>query len=456
LENRSFDHMLGFLSSPEYAIDGLTGTEKNLDDTGEPVVVSNDARYSGDFDPDPGHDFDDVKLQLYGTSTPAPGQQPDMSGFVKDYKVRCNGNTAASHRIMRCFSPDKLPALVTLAKNFAVCTRYFSSIPGPTLPNRLFAHAGSSGGRLDLAPEYFSSGFNTIFNVLDKADVSATIYSDGWTAMATVPKLLADQGQFFAGLDDSTTGFFTACKRAKLSSYCFLEPRYSSRLDNGIILPQNDQHPDADVREGDNLIRRVYEAIRGKDEIWNHCLFVITYDEHGGTFDHVKPLAAIPPGDGNATNPDFDFSLYGVRVPAVVVSPYVKAGKICDTVFDHTSLPATAAELFLKRRLTPAELKNRAAVANSLSACFDPVLVANGPRNDTVVIPGALLQTPAPTPQPLNDLQRDHLNQAIALEQKLPQNARTGIDPSTIKTDVDADRYEQQVYQLAIANGIGV
>jgi phospholipase C len=454
LENRSFDHLVGSLNTADYAIDGLTGNESNRDNAGEPVPANGDARYSGDFDPDPGHDFDDVTIQLYGVPNPAPGQTPDMSGFVKSYAKRCGGNIPNSHRIMRCFDSAKLPAITTLAKNFAICNRWFASIPGPTLPNRLFAHCGTSGGRLDMAPDYFFSKFNTIYNVLDKANVSATIYADGWSGMASVTSLIQDGGQFFAGLDDSTTGFFTGCKRGRISQYSFLEPRYNSRLENDIVLPQNDQHPDSDVREGDNLIRRVYEAIRANDKIWDKCVFIITWDEHGGLYDHVPPQPAVPPGDKPSTIPAFDFSHYGVRVPAVVVSPYVAKGKIDSTVYDHTSLLATAAELLMKRRLAPNELWARAAAANSVSSCFDADLVANGPRTDRVDIPDTLGAVLAPKAGPLNDLQKHHLQQAMNLEQRLPLAARTRIDPSKIVTDVQADAYVKKVFEAAIENGV--
>src|SRR5580704_14383200 len=150
LENRSFDHMLGYLKAPDYAIEGLDGTQSNQDSSEVAVPVDSTARYAGDFDPDPGHDFADVTIQLYGTSQPAPGAVPDMSGFVKSYAKRCNGDVAASHRIMKCFDPARLPVLATLAQQYAVCDHWFSSIPGPTLPNRLFVHAGTSGGRLDM------------------------------------------------------------------------------------------------------------------------------------------------------------------------------------------------------------------------------------------------------------------------------------------------------------------
>jgi phospholipase C len=173
LENRSFDHMLGL--SGITGIDGVLANgalkpecRNNRDSVGEPVPPSPDADYAGDYDSDPGHDYADVKVQLYGTSTPATGQQPNMSGFVKSYADKYRLNPAASHRVMLCFAPDKLPVLVTLAKQFAVCDRWFSSLPGPTLPNRLFTHCGTSGRRLDMSPEYFN-GFGTIFELLDKS-----------------------------------------------------------------------------------------------------------------------------------------------------------------------------------------------------------------------------------------------------------------------------------------------
>jgi phospholipase C len=442
LENRSFDHMLGYLKAPDYAIEGLDGTQSNQDSSEVAVPVDSTARYAGDFDPDPGHDFADVTIQLYGTSQPAPGAVPDMSGFVKSYAKRCNGDVAASHRIMKCFDPARLPVLATLAQQYAVCDHWFSSIPGPTLPNRLFVHAGTSGGRLDMSPEDFS-GFNTIHEVLDKADISSTIYADGWSSVATIPYLLKYQTQFFATLDD----FYQGCKRGKLSSYTFLEPRYGTAADSGGVLrPQNDQHPDSDVAEGENLIQRVYQALRGAKKIWDNCVFVITYDEHGGLYDHVPPPATVSPDGKSSVDPSFDFTRLGVRVPAIVISPFVRARTIVSDQFDHTSLLATAAALFLKRPLAPAELGARAAQANTLLNCFDKTLY-NNPRQDTPAFPAPAPPTPRPAVA-ANDLLKEYVNQAAYLEQKLPAGERTGIDPASIQTDAEAQDYLQRVYAL--------
>ena len=165
-----------------------------------------------------------------------PGQHADMSGFVRSYAEKCGGNVPRSHQIMKGFAPEKIPALYTLAKEFAVCDRWFSSVPGPTLPNRLFAHCGTSGGRLDMSPEYFT-GFKTIYEILDRDKVPSAVYSDGWSSTATFSFLLQNQSSYFGTLDD----FYRACDgdESDIPQYCFLEPRYSSGFINGRFVPHD-------------------------------------------------------------------------------------------------------------------------------------------------------------------------------------------------------------------------
>jgi phospholipase C len=453
LENRSFDHMLGFLKSPEYDIEGLAGNEFNRDDSGEPIKVTSDARYSGDFDPDPGHDFSDVSLQMYGVDPPPDGQDPDMSGFVKAYSRKCGGNVAASQRIMKCFDPALLPVLTTLAKQFAVCDHWYSSIPGPTLPNRLFAHCGTSAGRLDMSPEFFT-GLTTVYEVLDKNNVGGTIYTDGWTAAATFPYLLKFQDQFYGTMEQ----FFGDCEDDDLPPYCFVEPRYSSGFVNQTFRAQNDQHPDSDVFEGEKLIFRVYQAIRKNKKLWEKTVLVITYDEHGGLFDHVKPPAAESPDGRTSLNPKFDFKRLGLRVPTVVVSPYIDPGTISSDLYDHTSLIATAMDLFGVSREKMIAIKGdpkanpprpdvinaRVAKANNfVEKCVNRTI----PRVDTVQFQAMNLPPTVPKPPALiNDLQKEHVDLAAALEQKLPPGLRTGIDPTNITTDHQADDYVSKVF----------
>ena len=124
------------------------------------------------------------------------------------------------------------------------------------------------------------------------------------------------------------------------------------------------------MRDGETLIRNVYNAIRQNDELWHSSVLVIVYDEHGGIYDHVPPVPLPSPDGLSSVDPPFDFKLSGVRVPAVVISPYIKKGTICKTVFDHTSLIATALKLFTGKWPTDA-LYDRAQAANTIDTLLD-------------------------------------------------------------------------------------
>jgi len=407
LENRSFDHMLGY--SQIKGVDGVWDKEcSNVDKNGKKWPTTSNAEPAGEL-PDPGHDFADVVTQLYH-----PHEQgdvtdldPTMQGFVVSYDTY---NKAQPQNVMNCFRPDSVRVLSTLAENFAVCNRWFSSIPGPTLPNRLFAHAGTSKGRLDLSAEEFNIS-PTIYEVLDCANVSSTIYADGWTAAATFWNLMEYQDEFFGTLDD----FYQDCYDNNLPSYCFLEPRYSSGIVDGTFRPQNDQHPDSDITEGEQLVYSIYKAIRGNRKVWESSLLVIVYDEHGGLYDHVPPPKAIPPRPEDvSTDPKFGFDRYGVRVPAVIVSAYTKK-VVCNDLLDHTSLIASARKL-LTGAYQDNFLGNRAMHANT----FDSVLNLTTPRTEHIEF--------APNPSSgrvyeakcLNHLQIKNLQQAFLLDAQLP------------------------------------
>jgi phospholipase C len=144
MENRSFDHMLGALKSEDPRINGLTGTESNLDTTNEPAKVLPQAKFMSQLDPDPDHHFPAVHKQLY-FGTPGPPGTPSMGGFVQSYWEK-RQDVKHSRQIMDYFATDKLVVLHALARNYAVFNGWFSSIPGPTLFNRAFAHYGTSVG----------------------------------------------------------------------------------------------------------------------------------------------------------------------------------------------------------------------------------------------------------------------------------------------------------------------
>ena len=343
-----------------------------------------------------------------------------MSGFVTAYGQMGASSVAQSHQIMKCFSPEKIPVLTTLAQQYAVCDRWFSSIPGPTLPNRSFAHAATSIGRLDMNPIWLGEG-ETIYELLDKSGVSAKIFFQDATVAMTVKNFLTNQ-KYFGSLDD----FLDACDNGKLPSYSFIEPRYNA--DGNYAA--NDQHPDHDVAEGETLIQDVYNAIR-KNKIWNNTILLVVYDEHGGLYDHVPPPATVNPDGKNCADPSFDFTRLGIRVPAIVVSPWVDVGAIDHTQYDHASIAATARKLFLGANWRTNFLNARDQIANP----FDANLTLNAARTDT-----ANFDAPANRPAlarandpqqiaaraqqqsnlPLSDLQKALVAQSHAVNQSLP------------------------------------
>lgn len=391
LENRSFDHMLGFTFQGDPKVSGypsdLTTLPPNLDPTTEKLVLpSPEAEYAGDFYPDPGHDFQDVQLQLFNTKTPAKDAEPNMRGFVRSYlEVWSESQNARAdappkiqcRKIMRGYERTCVPVLSKLAQEYAVCDHWFCSVPAATLPNRKFVHAGTSRGQLDLSVAQFNVS-PTIYEVLDGDNASSVIYAQGWTAAATFNNLIKYQDRFFGTLDD----FYQDCAENRLPAYSFLEPRYASGLTDGVFRPQNDQHPDSDVQTGEELIFSVYRAIRTNPEVWNSTMLVIVYDEHGGLFDHVCPPRTVAPDSHHDDQfPDFGFDRLGPRVPAVIVSAYTGKGTVLHDVFDHTSIIATV-RLLLTGKCNDPVLGFRAQSAKTFECALN--LPPGHPRADIV------------------------------------------------------------------------
>jgi phospholipase C len=352
MENRSFDHMLGGLKAQYPGIDGLTGNESNPDSTGAIIKVAGDAEYQSQLDPDPDHHFPAVDLQIFGGVTEAqnPARQPNMQGFIQSYYNQ-QRNVKHSHKIMSYFTPDKLPVLTTLATEFAVFNRWFSSIPGPTLCNRAFAHYGTSFGQVSMDIFYWNKQYKSIYErMLASGRTSKLYYFDQASSSLEVVNLLRNQPALFGTFTD----FLHACNSGKLPDYCFIEPNYTDHEDpNGAgELLASDQHPDHDVRAGEQFIASVYNAIRNNPNLWPHTALLIVYDEHGGIYDHVPPPACTPDGfvaqpSATGTPDPFHFDRLGVRVPAVLVSPWIARGTVVDEVFEHASIPATVTDYFL-------------------------------------------------------------------------------------------------------------
>ena len=422
LENHSFDNI--FAMSGIQDINVATVHDSNSY-RGENYLVQESAPPF--MTTDPGHEFKDVLEQLCGAEAACKyegGTYPSVnnSGFASSYATSISEDTGTPTPdhigdIMACFDTQKqLPVICQLAREFAICDNWYSSLPGPTWPNRFFVHGASSAGWTD-SPHLLDEvkwesflGFRycngSIFQALCNAGHKWRLYNDdknqfsddpsgpeygGWISqVASLHGLsqldLHSIDRFACDLNEQTAEGLPAYTY----SYTFIEPNFG----RSFFSPQSpckgptykgptykggsSQHPEDDPSGGEGLIKAVYEAIRNSP-VWNTSLLIIVYDEHGGFYDHVKPCCAVPPGDGipegqktrNALG--FDFTQYGVRVPAVIVSPLIPKGKVDHTLYDHSSILAT-----LERLLGMNALTNRDASAKD----FRHLLTNPAPRED--------------------------------------------------------------------------
>ena len=401
LENRSFDHLLGFscISGTDTAsglpttVNGLSGTEKNIYG-GTPYPIAYPADYS--MVVDPGHELPDVLCQLSGSAAvyPAGGNYPpiDNSGFVASYVEACSKANKQNPpgEIMKCYSPDQLPVLTALAKEFAVCDNWHASMPGPTWPNRMFVHAGSSGG-LDHSPTTaeialwetgagFSFPNGDIFDrIKAKGGLQRRLYAGD-----LFPMMAALKG---VGLDDirQYEHFAADLQGAFPYNYVFIEPSYCLLND---YKGSTSEHPLDDVRLGEGLIKSTYEAIRNSP-LWKSSLLMITWDEHGGFFDHAIPPAAVAPEDTQPSTGHnqfgFTFAQYGPRVPSVIISPWIPKNTVDHRLYDHSSVPATVEEVFGMAPMTKRDASAKTVL---------PLLSLAAARDDTP----ANLPSPATSP----------------------------------------------------------
>jgi phospholipase C len=356
MENRSFDHMLGGLTKQYPKINGLSGNESNPDTTGASVKVSPNAQFAGQLKNDPDHHFPGVDLQIFGGSQ-YPNRVANMQGFIKSYFTQ-GQNANESHVIMNYFPPAQLPVLTTLATEYAVFNGWFSSIPGPTICNRAFAHYGTSFGQVSMDIFYLLDKIPSIYERMLQANQTAKIYYyDQTSSTMEIVNLLKSQPQLFATFPQ----FQADCQSGNLPAYSFVEPCYNDHTgDDGGAILASDQHPDHDIREGERFIATVYNSIRTNPTLWQSTALLVVYDEHGGLFDHVVPPNCTP--DGYVAQPTatgtalaFNFDRLGIRVPAILISPWIARGTIVPgpespanaRIFEHASIPNTVTNFFL-------------------------------------------------------------------------------------------------------------
>lgn len=356
LENRSFDHMFGQSGIPGIRV--ATNSSINLYE-GQAYPFQGDAPEA--MPTDPGHEFLDVVEQLNGSAHAYQPRQPyppiNNSGFISNYaSTTSEGPVPALSdiaNIMKGVNTKSLsPALFTLASEFALCDNWFASLPGPTWPNRYFLHGASSSG-LDDSPtstevdvweslQGFTYSNGSIFDALRLQGHQFRLYHDeAGPLLGQIPQVASIKGVSLMDIG-SLDHFEQDLKGDYPYDYTFIEPSYGD-VANETFQGGSSQHPKDGLAAGDRLIARVYNSIRSQKAIWEKSLLVITYDEHGGFFDHFPPGPVVPPGDQPTVSLNrhgFDFSNYGVRVPAVVVSPWIQP-QVDPRVYDHTSVLAT-------------------------------------------------------------------------------------------------------------------
>ena len=433
-ENRSFDNLLGRLYQPgEVAsFEGVLGRdlvnpvpEWAADRSGGDVVPYGVATNMNTPSPDPGEEYQHVNTQLFGNINPAanrgvlaekmiapfnapadPRQRPSMDGFVADYisAVAAETGTEPSYddyaQIMTGYTPQQLPVTSTLARGFATFDHWFCDVPSQTFANRSFFHAASSSGFVVNMPPASSFPLHntaeTIFERLDQQGLSWRVYCDppshmSLTGIIHAPRLWPHFGTRFV----STDQFLLDAANGTLPAYSFIEPN--------LLYGHNDMHPAFDalfrgspidppssLLGGEALLAKIYHAVRTASSAqgsnaWN-TLLVVTFDEHGGTYDHVPPPAAPPPHPSSAPGQlGFGFDRSGVRVPAIAISAWIPDRTVITGQFRNTSVIAT----LRKRWQLGPPLTARDAIAADLA----PILSLETPRDPA--------DWPDVTPQPV-------------------------------------------------------
>jgi phospholipase C len=339
MENRSFDHMLGFLTIDEGRndIEGLTAGLSNS--TGEvPFPVHRATSTKLVKAQDPAHGSLEVAAQIANGA---------MSGFAASYQRTrphppYKGDSPAV--VMAYHTAVQVPVYAYLAEEFCVCDHWFCSVPGETMPNRCYAVAGTSGGRIDAIRPPQPYNLESFCRHLDDANVSWRWYSHDYVPMLwLIDTEYGVTGEAIPAYFDRKDvfghrSFLERAAAGELPAVSWIDPNFVD-LTFGPA-GSNDDHPPSDLHAGQKLVLELFDAVV-QSPAWEKTLVVITYDEHGGFYDHVPP----PPAEDDAPN----IRRHGPRVPALVISPWVSQRQVAKTVFDHTSIIKTILARFCRK-----------------------------------------------------------------------------------------------------------
>jgi phospholipase C len=393
MENRSFDHMLGWLSHPSQFsdllrrdIDGLTGRETvplGGDVTGTPKTPG--FKPQKEMRPDPDHSFDGVALQIGDGA---------MGGFIASYRQRLADAPEMlkplpledERRIIECQSASDVPVYDYIAREYCVLDRWFASFPGPTFVNRMCEMAGltTSQTNTGLAPDLGYLASLTFFDLLSAARVPWRVYEGDVSFLRTFDRYRLDFDRIRpldAFLDE---------RDEALAPVTFVDPNVTGMPSADHA---EDDHPATDVQWGQLFLQKVIDRLQ-RSVSWNKTMLIITYDEHGGFYDHVAP-----PGTASfeASNPTVSKDLprvhpeqgkYGVRVPALIVSPHVKRMSIGHRIYDHTTIARTILQRFAPNQI--GYMPERVRAARHLGEVLQTELRADKPPPPRVQQPNRL------------------------------------------------------------------
>jgi phospholipase C len=454
LENRSFDHMLGWMSLPAYGrrkdVDGLVGDLDPL--AGEvantdydnyalghrwrPFVATADAPLVTDLP----HSRAEVANQL-DWNTAIGGFS--MTGFARSYFESFPGNRAGRPESMLVFPPQLVPTTAFLARTFTVCDHWFCSVPADTQPNRFMSLAGYTQ-RDDTPPN--PPDHQILTDWCAKQGVRWRVYHEGFAFETLFRKsVLLDPN--YVGFDGLADDFQTEGDDT-FPQVILVEPQFD---DDPFAQHPDDNHPPLPVGPGEVFLSRVYKAVTSNAKRWAKTLMLVYYDEHGGFFDHVPPLGVRTEAP-NGQYPAFETT--GPRVPAIVVSPYARAGGVCKAPLDHTSLLRFLGERFAKdgKYSDIVSARHASGLLKSLSEALDLSSVAIPTPPAPPVLGMVASVTYGEPRQPVTPLQQAfararaeaHSEQADAVANKHPQMLFDRPHPATGEPADSAPRPRRQ------------
>ena len=337
MENRSFNHIYGYLSLPPFNrtdVEGLSidpawlakFTNADQGQSYQPFLNTDPHTMPAEFDPP--HERSNVAANL----GPLQNGAYAMNGFVSGIPANVSTDPAVRKLVMGYFGAAQVPISDFFSRNFTICDHWFSSLPGGTQPNRLVAMSGFS--MIDVNHTILPDQ-DLVYDWLNRHNVSWCVYHQGIPFFTMMPKwipeiLLSKNFRSF----DNFEGDLVNTPPDQLPQVIFIEPTYQDAPHLGF---STDQHAPSGISNGEEFLMQVYNAVSNSPSFWAEALLIVDYDEHGGFFDHVSPqmiTTAVPPNASYNTG----FASLGVRTPGCVISPFVQKGHVSDALLDHTSV----------------------------------------------------------------------------------------------------------------------